>query len=526
MPRIWKRKPDRNNPLAPYYVTWTDWTGEGGAWAKRERSQRAFASGDESMALGHRLEEQALRRKLALPEFASERRTALRSRPLSEHVADYREHLESKSNSTKHVAETIAMIEDVASALNWTALSQLDAAGLTSHLNTRAKAGRSARTVNKRRGALRSFARWLCDQSRLDADPFRGVPTRRELSDRRRVRRALEEEEIRRVIDAAAKGPDWIERTRGGHVKVAITGHERAMLYRLDVATGLRAEELRSLSPRNFRLDGDRPCVIVEAAYSKRRKRDEQPIPSELAGQLRAFLAGKRENVRIWRMGLYTATMFQRDLAAARAAWIEEARTAGEREQRERSRFLCERDHAGQVADFHALRHTFITRLARANVPPKVAQTLARHSSITLTLDRYTHLGTDDQARALESLPSVESASPAQAVAAAANHAPPPVAPAEPAAPAPITLRLAGTQADAQRPRWSAAGAQRVGAAHHKDRQGPSVPSDRSEEDGVRRHNPMKTPGLDTPGRSPSLKGRGRIRTDEGFPQRICNPLH
>ena len=38
---------------------------------------------------------------------------------------------------------------------------------------------------------------------------------------------------------------------------------------------------------------------------------------------------------------------------------------------------------------FHALRHTFITNLARSGVHPKTAQSLARHSTITLTMDRY-----------------------------------------------------------------------------------------------------------------------------------------
>lgn len=40
------------------------------------------------------------------------------------------------------------------------------------------------------------------------------------------------------------------------------------------------------------------------------------------------------------------------------------------------------------VADFHALRHTLCTRLAKSGTSPKEAQMLARHSSITLTMDR------------------------------------------------------------------------------------------------------------------------------------------
>ena len=50
----------------------------------------------------------------------------------------------------------------------------------------------------------------------------------------------------------------------------------------------------------------------------------------------------------------------------------------------------------GRVVDFPSLRHGFITYLVTANVPPKVAQMLARHSTISLTMDRYTHLGIVD----------------------------------------------------------------------------------------------------------------------------------
>jgi integrase len=53
------------------------------------------------------------------------------------------------------------------------------------------------------------------------------------------------------------------------------------------------------------------------------------------------------------------------------------------------------------VADFHALRHTFITELVRAGVAPKGAKKLARHSTITLTMDCYARVGIRDTAAAV-----------------------------------------------------------------------------------------------------------------------------
>ena len=58
-----------------------------------------------------------------------------------------------------------------------------------------------------------------------------------------------------------------------------------------------------------------------------------------------------------------------------------------------------------RVFDFHSLRHQFISNLARGGAHPKEAQALARHSTITLTMDRYTHLGIVDLSAALERLP-------------------------------------------------------------------------------------------------------------------------
>ena len=59
------------------------------------------------------------------------------------------------------------------------------------------------------------------------------------------------------------------------------------------------------------------------------------------------------------------------------------------------------------VFDFHALRHQFLSDLAQSGVHPKVAQELARHSTISLTMDRYSHVLDGQKTDALESLPSL-----------------------------------------------------------------------------------------------------------------------
>ena len=69
---------------------------------------------------------------------------------------------------------------------------------------------------------------------------------------------------------------------------------------------------------------------------------------------------------------------------------------AGKQRQREQSEFLTYCNADGLYADVHSNRHLFIASLERPGIRPKMAQTLARHSDIRLTLGRYTHVDPND----------------------------------------------------------------------------------------------------------------------------------
>lgn len=56
------------------------------------------------------------------------------------------------------------------------------------------------------------------------------------------------------------------------------------------------------------------------------------------------------------------------------------------------------------ASTFHTCRHTFATALLRANVHPKQVQEALGHSTITQTLDTYSHLMPDMQERVTEAL--------------------------------------------------------------------------------------------------------------------------
>ena len=62
-------------------------------------------------------------------------------------------------------------------------------------------------------------------------------------------------------------------------------------------------------------------------------------------------------------------------------------------------------DKSGQRLDYHALRKTFITRLSRNKVHPRLAMELAQHSDLKLTMKNYTDAGQLPLQEVMDSLP-------------------------------------------------------------------------------------------------------------------------
>jgi integrase/recombinase XerD len=265
--------------------------------------------------------------------------------------------------------------------------------------------GRSAQTYNHYLKSLKSFTRWLVRDRRIHVDPVAYVTRLNVATDRRHDRRALSPDEFARLLEAARVGKS-IE---------GISGPDRAMMYALAAWTGFRKGEIGSLTLRSLNLEGNPPTATVLASFSKRRRQDTQVLHPDLAQQLQAWLATKTGlgpddllfpvSARAGGTERKTHKMMQMDLESARTAWIKEAKSDEEKLEREKTDFLAYVTHAGRYADFHSGRHLFITSLERAGIRPKVAQTLARHSDIRLTLGIYTHAELADQTAAIGVLP-------------------------------------------------------------------------------------------------------------------------
>lgn len=339
-------------------------------------------------------------------------------RPLAEHLdgapenSGYRQHLTAKGNTPGHVEKTCARARRLLDGCGFVFWSDISASRLTAFLhdlqddtadeNGNTTRGISAQTRNYYLGAFKSFCRWMVKDGRASESPVAHLDALNARTDRRLVRRALDVDEIRWLLDAARNGPD----------RYGMTGPERAMLYRVALETGLRRGELASLTRSSFALDGERPVVSVAAAYSKHRREDALPLRPDTAVELRDILAVKLPGAAAFNLPKDrhdSSAMFQADLAAARTAWIQDAASQG-RKDREGTSFLSAVDASGRTVDFHALRHTCGSLLAASGAHPKVAQSIMRHSDINLTLSRYSHVYAGQEASAVAALPDLDAA--------------------------------------------------------------------------------------------------------------------
>jgi len=381
-------------------------------------------------ALARKLEADAMLRREGVIDIKADQYAKAEARPLVErdaeskviggHLADYHAALLAKGVTRDHADLVRTRANKVLLRAKARRISDLAPSAVQGAIATVREEGLSLQTCNDTLRAIKQFSRWLWRDGRAREDVLAHLTGFNVALDRRHDRRSLTDEELARMITAAEQGA----------AIVRMTGPDRAILYRVAVGTGFRANELRSLTPESFDLDAAPPTVTVEAGYSKHRRKDVQPIRQDLADLLRPWLETRSRGRPVFEsMPDKTAKMMRKDLAEAKTKWVMEVKSPEAQKARLDLGFLAYRDSGGRVADFHALRHTYVSRLVRSGANVKVAQTLARHSTPTLTLGRYAHVEILDQTKALAALPSIDPV-PAQRETARAtgtdDAAPPP----------------------------------------------------------------------------------------------------
>ncbi len=293
---------------------------------------------------------------------------------LGEHLTDFQNSLENTGRKTKYARQVTSRIRFIFDECGFRVWGDIDANRVLDFLaSLRGEDGIGERSFNYYLKSTKQFCKWLIKERRAIApSPLEHLSCIKQTEKRIR-RRALTLDEIHKLLKAA----------ENGITHYSISGHERALVYRLALESGLRANEIRTLTVSSFNFDG---CTVtVQAGYAKNKKSSTLPLKPQTAETLRSYLSGKLPNVRAFAIPDKPSEMIKKDLTAAKIPYHTDKGTA----------------------DFHCLRHSFISSLAKAGVHPSVAQALARHSTITLTMDAYTHTLKEAEIDAIKRLPDL-----------------------------------------------------------------------------------------------------------------------
>jgi site-specific recombinase XerD len=320
------------------------------------------------------------------------------AKPLAEHLDDFQANLRDKGRTEEHCRTVTNRARRVFKECSFVFIEDVSASRVQRFLAELKNAGSSQQSVNHYLSAAKQVCRWLVTNRRASENRLDGMEGGNVKLDVRRERRELSGEEIRWLLKATNAEP----------VRSRLTGQQRVVLYSVALSTGLRASECASLTPAHFDLTADPPTVRIDAGDEKARRGASLPLPPDVRELLREYVRNLASDAPQWpgRWAAYkqAGQFLKRDLVAARTAWLKSLADT-DRDTAGRSDFLLYEDGEGRFADFHALRHTYLSRLGRSGASPKVMQKLARHSTVELTLGRYTHANLHDLTAAVEGLP-------------------------------------------------------------------------------------------------------------------------
>ena len=334
---------------------------------------------------------------------------------LSEHIEEYFEHLKARRVDADRTKTTKKRLIESSDGCGFRYLNDLNADSLHKWLATEMSDKERKMSAAVYNGYVQiwiSFGNWCIGKriggnrssmngdKRLIANPFDGMGKLDEQADRRRKARALNENELalllytaqcRPVNDALTvrKGPNkgelMAKLSDERRSELERIGYERALIYKTAILTGLRFNELQTLSVGDLSF-GDLPFVKLQRNNEKNRKGSTVALRSDLAVDLKEWCQGKALGDLVFNVPKGLLRILDRDLKAAGIPKI---------------------DSEGFVVHVHALRHSFGTHLSKAGVLPRIAQAAMRHSNISLTMNTYTDARLLDTSAAVECLPSL-----------------------------------------------------------------------------------------------------------------------
>ncbi len=371
----------------PWLASWYDHTGK-----RKERSTRTTDRRAAERILAKHVADTALRREGVIDDrldrFSVENR-----KPLVEHVKGYLDHCRHAGHAAKHIVEKVRHLDRILFGTGATRLSELTADAMERHLRGMMGSGLSARTANFARQIAVAFMNWCVKTGRAESNPLTVVAKQDEQRDRRRVRRALSDDELARLLDVAE--------ARG-----------RRAWYMAAAFAGLRKGDLQRLTWG----DVDFEAGTITISEGKAKRTDVIPLHAQLADELKRRL---EENPALPGARVFPETVTdltrKKDFLRAGLARREVVTDAegqpvmiGKGKHRRAKTCIVTKDAEGRVVDLHAMRATLATRLCRVGVKPQYLQRIMRHADYRTTLKHYTCLEIADTTNAMAQLPSID----------------------------------------------------------------------------------------------------------------------
>jgi integrase len=289
-------------------------------------------------------------------------RTAIRV-PLLHHLKDYLADLTTSGRDEKYIYIVEKQIRKLLAECRWSVLSDVTS---DSFVHWRARQRKAPKTLNEYLIGISALLNWMERHERIEKNPLKHVQKVQTNGRQVRLRRALTDDEMKRLL--AKAGP-------------------RKIVYLMAVYTGLRRAELAELLRSDLNLEAEQPFVNVRASTTKNHKQAILALHGDLVSELIKLLAQlpPNENKLLAHL-MPKMSVFKSDLKAAGIEFL---------------------NAEGKRADFHSLRHTLATNLARAGTSPRIAMEVMRHSDIKLTTKTYTDAGLLPVADAVINLPSL-----------------------------------------------------------------------------------------------------------------------
>ncbi len=368
----YKRK-HQQKPGGKYSV---DWKNEHG----KRQVVTAFVDKAKSKVLQANLQHEAdlIRKGLMDPRDKSAAHAA--RVPIAIHAADYAAWVRGKGGGEKHCKQVQNEIIRLLAAAKIKWIAEITETRVRPALTALSRT-KSPSTANHAMVSIKAFVRWLDKVGRLKSNPLRDMTEKyNEEAGRKRVRRVLRPDQLKKLLEAAEKGDSRVASRphKSKNLDVMITGWERANLYLLAMGTGFRAGTLRKVQPEDFIFD-EKPRIEIDGSRFKNGKSMRQPIRKDLAEIIKPWIKSLEVGKPIMAIPQRTADMLKADLAIAKIPY---------------------EDERGHVIDFHALRHSFITAVGKSGTDPKTMMELAGHQDFKTT-QRYLHSDDDDKRKAL-----------------------------------------------------------------------------------------------------------------------------